>query len=320
MTHSRETNPSPRPNFLLVGAAKSGTTALYHYLDEHPGVYMSPIKEPLFFCTGGVDRVKLERELYPASMENVITSYDDYTALFSSATDQTALGEASVYYLADYEKTIANIQRHLPEWTKLKIVIILRNPIDASYSHYQMYTQILRHYLNRKDVLSFEESLAAEGKRVEEGYLALAHFHWFFYYRQVKAYLESFDNVKIFLFSDLRESSNRVLRELYSFLEVDDTFVPGATGQEYNASGVSRLGVLYRFFIADTPIRRLVRPVVRRFLSEEKRDWLINRALRKPLDKSTMAPETREKLRELYREDIANLERLIDRDLSSWLA
>jgi hypothetical protein len=308
------------PNFIVVGAEKRGTTALFHYLNQHPQVYLSAVKEPLFFCSYGVERSKLERELYPAAMENVITDYDRYVGLFSDAKDEKAVGEASVYYLVDYEKTIGNIRRLLPGWKNLKIVIILRNPIDASFSHYLMYSQILRHYLNRRDVLSFEESLAAEEKRLADGYLALAHFHWFFYYEQVKAYMESFENVRIFLFSELTKDPSRVIRDLYSFLEVDSSFVPEAVEQEYNLSGVARLGFLYRFLISDSAIRRLLRPVVRRLLSEESRDRLVNRALRKPMKKPAMAPETRERLRRLYREDIVELQCLIDRDLSAWLA
>jgi hypothetical protein len=89
------------PTFLVVGAAKSGTTALYHYLNQHPEVYMSAVKEPLFFSSCGVERSRLERELYPAAMENVITEYDRYVDLFSGVKDEKAIGEGSVYYLVD---------------------------------------------------------------------------------------------------------------------------------------------------------------------------------------------------------------------------
>jgi hypothetical protein len=201
----------------------------------------------------------------------------------------------------------------------IKIVIILRNPIEASYSHYLMYSQILKYYLNLKDVLSFEESLAAEERRLADGYLALAHFHWYFYHAQVKAYLASFERVKIFLFSDLRNDSRRLIHDLYSFLEVDNSFVPEAEEEEHNVSGVSRLGFLLRYLISDTAIRRLVRPVARRVLTEESRDGLVNRTLRKPLKKPPMAPETRDRLRRLYREDIVKLQHLVQRDLGAWL-
>jgi hypothetical protein len=307
------------PNFLVVGAAKSGTTALCEYLGQHPEVYMSAVKEPLFFSACGVERRRLERELYPAAMENVVTELGRYVELFSGVTGEKAVGEGSVYYLVDHEKAIGNMRRYLPRWRDLKIVIILRNPVDACYSHYLMYSQILRHYLNLRDVPSFEESLAAEERRLADGYLALAHFHWYFYYEQVKAYLESFGAVRIFLFSDLREDWRRVVHDLYAFVGVDGSFVPTAAEEEYNVSGVSRLGFLFRYLISDTPIRRLVRPVARGLLTGKGRDWLVNRALRKPMAKPPMAPETRERLRELYREDVARLQDLIRRDLGAWL-
>jgi hypothetical protein len=308
------------PDFLVVGAAKSGTTALCEYLGQHPEVYMSAVKEPLFFSACGVERSRLERELYPAAMENVVTEFGRYVELFSGVRDEKAVGEGSVYYLVDHEKAIGNMRRYLPRWRDLKVVIILRNPVEACYSHYLMYSQILRHYLNRRDVPSFEESLAAEEKRLSDGYLALAHFHWYFYFEQVKAYLDSFGAVRIFLFSDLREDWRRVVRELYAFLGVDSSFEPTAVAEELNVSGVSRLGFLFRYLVSDTAVRRLVRPVVRRVLGARRRDLLLNRALRKPLAKPPMAAATRDRLRELYREDVVKLQDLIGRDLSAWLA
>ena len=76
------------PNFLVIGAGKAGTTSLYRYLAEHPDVYMSPVKEPSFFCDADqlVDT--------PA-----IRSRDAYERLFAGVNDEHAIGEASPKYL-----------------------------------------------------------------------------------------------------------------------------------------------------------------------------------------------------------------------------
>src|SRR5450755_4155671 len=105
------------PNFFIVGAPKAGTTSLYHYLDQHPQVYMSAIKEPNFFSAEireknfdpklrrGVARdVRGLREFLSGPMRQkrfggIGADWEDYLRLFANATNQSALGEASVCYL-----------------------------------------------------------------------------------------------------------------------------------------------------------------------------------------------------------------------------
>ena len=92
------------PNFLIIGAAKSGTTALYHYLKQHPQIYMSPVKEPRFFayegeqlafCGPGDQRIK----------DSSITDIDTYQLLFRDVLNETAIGEASPVYLCSPQGT-----------------------------------------------------------------------------------------------------------------------------------------------------------------------------------------------------------------------
>lgn len=307
------------PDFLIVGAAKSGTTSLYHYLEQHPEVYFSPVKEPLFFCSVNESQASLEKELYPLPLDKVVRNFDDYKALFSAVNDEQAVGEASVYYLLDHKKTIKNIKQYLPQWQQLKIIIILRNPVDASFSHYQMYTQYLKNFRGHKDVLSFEESLDAEAQRIKDGYMALSPFHWFFYYEQVKDYMDNFANVRIFLQTDLRDDPDRLIADIFDFIGVDNTFVPDFKTERYNVSGVPRSGFLYRFLISDGIIRKMLRPVLRLFLSPKRKQWLLQKIWQKNLKKISMEPEIRKRLIALYRDDIQRLEKLIDKDLSAWL-
>src|SRR5918997_468574 len=110
------------PNFLIIGAMKSGTTALYYYLEQHPQIYMSPVKEPNFFCSGGQEGWESKS----------VTRIRAYQYLFKDVSDEKAIGEASHCYL--YEpQAVARIQEHLPD---AKLVAILRNPVDRAYSHF----------------------------------------------------------------------------------------------------------------------------------------------------------------------------------------
>jgi hypothetical protein len=107
----------PRPDFFIVGAAKSGTTALYHYLAAHPGVFLPERKEPTYFCAD-------------LRMAGDIATLAEYEALFAPAPPQALTGEASVLYLYS-QVAIAQIMAHNAD---AKIIVMLRNPIDAARS------------------------------------------------------------------------------------------------------------------------------------------------------------------------------------------
>ncbi|HEX5912914.1 MAG TPA: sulfotransferase, partial [Rubrobacter sp.] len=88
------------PNFFIVGAQKAGTTSLYQYLNQHPQVYMSPIKEPFFFdhemdSEGGVVWREFEGHRQPPRF----TSIEEYSALFEGVKDEKAIGEATPLYI-----------------------------------------------------------------------------------------------------------------------------------------------------------------------------------------------------------------------------
>jgi hypothetical protein len=99
------------PNFFVVGAPKAGTTSLYWYLDQHPQVYMSPIKEPNYFAaeireenfdpkldTRGL-REFLSGPMREKRFGGIVADWEDYLRLFASARNECALGEASSVYL-----------------------------------------------------------------------------------------------------------------------------------------------------------------------------------------------------------------------------
>ena len=94
------------PNFILIGAMKAGTTALYHYLGQHPEIYMSPKKEPQFFAYEGWRPDTFQSQTDAPDPEvrgrlepHMVSEWDDYRALFSGVDGETAIGEASTHYL-----------------------------------------------------------------------------------------------------------------------------------------------------------------------------------------------------------------------------
>ena len=132
-----------KPNLLIVGAAKSGTTSLHHYLDQHDEVFMSKHKEPHFLINNeeGVNKIP-----------NGINKYRDYIRLFDNSKNYKYRGESSVMYLQFPEITIKNIIKYLDD--DIKIIIMLRNPIDRAFSGYQH----VKRY-NKMENYTFKEAI-----------------------------------------------------------------------------------------------------------------------------------------------------------------
>lgn len=294
------------PNFLIVGAAKSGTTSLYYYLKEHPQVFLSPVKEPKFI-TSQFLKFPLKGVGDPTE-KDIIKNFEDYKKLFDNVENEIAIGEASPDNLYFYELAIPTIKKYL---NTPKIIIILRNPVERAFSAYLYLVRDNREYL------SFEEALNEEQNRKNNNW----SFIWYYkevglYYNQVKAYMENFPQVKVFLYEDLKNKPKQLLRELFEFLEVDTSFIPSNLNVRYNVSGIPKNRFLYNFITKPNLLKKTLRPFLPKGLRMVIKNKLSPEAL---LEKPKMKSETREYLKNFYREDIIKLQDLIKRDLSNWL-
>ena len=174
------------PNFLIIGVPKAGTTSLYYWLKQHPEVYMSPIKEPHYFSQIG--------------NKDHITDWDDYLRLFEGVKDEKIIGEASTSYFHFYEKAIPLIKNKLGK--NVKLLLILRNPIERAWSHYQYYIKLGRERNSPKIALSRFYTLKNDPWGLEQPYLELG-----FYSSAIKNWQDEFnDNLKIMLFESMRDN------------------------------------------------------------------------------------------------------------------
>jgi len=310
------------PTFLIVGAAKSGTTSLYHYLREHPDIFMPFPKEPRFFAFAGAGPPDNDWE------RQSLSRLEDYLRLFRDAGESRERGEASVHYLFLHETTIRNIKKYHPDWRNLKIVIILRNPVERAFSNYSM----LR--MKGAEPLGFEEALqGGEGRRHRGEGIFFDYIGAGIYCEQVKAYADAFPRLKVYLYDDLQAEPARLVRGIYAFLGVDDSYLPESLRRVYNPSGVPRsktvLTGLDRFenFFVTRNWQKFAKPFVKPFVPDrQKRQDLfdatfefLQRMRELNLKKDRMSPSSRRRLLEVYREDIVRLQGLIGRDLSHWL-
>jgi hypothetical protein len=293
------------PNFLVLGAAKSGTTALYEYLGQHPEVFLSPSKEPQFFAFEG-ERLSFQGPGVTIN-ETAVTTLDAYRSLFAGVRAEKAVGEASALYLY-VAKAADRIRHYLPQ---ARLIAILRDPIDRAYSSYM--------HLRRegREPLEFRAALRAEPERIAANW----GFLWRYrdlgrYHDQLKRFYERFprEQIQVLLYDDFRDDAPGTLLEVFRFLAVDEGFRPD-TSVKHNVSGIPTSRRLYDLLWGRGALGRLRDTVVPATVLSRLRARSAGRLLRQePLD-----PGLREELIPGIREDVLRLQDLIDRDLARWL-
>lgn len=288
------------PDFVLIGAAKAGTTALYWYLQEHPEVYMSPLKETNFFAYG-VDQEG--RLLYgdPELHRFPIKTHEAYAELFNGAGNAKAVGEASPIYL-ECPQAAARIRHLVPD---ARIICGLRDPVDRAYSDYLMY---LRNRGRRFEPAT-ELQPSARWAQPDSHWMQLG-----FYHDQLARYYEAFTtrNIHVFLFDDLKASEGEVIKGIYRFLEVDEGFAPDFD-TPHNVGGVPGKMWLEQF-LTNGSLRRIAEPLV----PKRAADWVRGLRMRN-MDKVPPLPASlRAELAEHFHTDLAKTAGLIGKDLSQW--
>jgi Sulfotransferase family len=305
------------PNFFIIGAQKAGTTSLYHYLNQHPQVYMSPVKEPFFFD----HEINTKGEVLTQTFGNPghqqvprFANLEEYRGLFRGARDEKAIGEASPLYIYA-PGTPERIGKYVPE---AKLVALLRNPADRAYSAF-----LYARRIGAEPLRDFTRALREEEARIRDNWHYVFHYrNRGLYHAQLERYYEVFgrERVGTWLYEDLREDPVGVVQSVFRFLEVDDIFISD-TSSRHNPAGVPESeGARAIMRVLDTTVGgvRKIFPPTSKVLpaAYSMRQAVQSRILTKP---PPIDPEVRKNLMEEYKEDILKLQDLIDRDLSAWL-
>lgn len=295
------------PNFLILGAANSGTTSLYDYLKQHPDIYMPEVKEPRFFAFED-EALKFCGPGDEHRNANSVTRLDEYRALFSGVTKEKAIGEASPPYLY-IPKAAERIRHHIPN---AKLIAILRNPADRAFSNFMHQRAI-----GYEPLADFSMAIEDEETRIKNNWSFIWHYRARgYYYKQIKRFMDIFphENIRIYLYEDFSENNVALIQDIFRFLGVDDTFCPNVSIQ-HNPTGEPKSQFFMRF-LRDPG---LAKAIAKRLLPYSLRANLKSRLLARNTAGQAMPPDFRRKLLEDYRPDIAKLEKLLDRDLSVWL-
>jgi len=288
-------------NFLIVGAARSGSTTLYDYLKIHPDIYLPDLKEPHFF----------------SGVSPMINTKEEYIGIFNNYQGESAVGEASTSYLF-VPSTAKNIFDNLG---KIKIIIILRNPVDRAYS-----TWLQSHDHRDIENLSFEDALKMEESRYQnrhELYFwpSVMYFRAGLYFEQVNRYINTFgkENIYVLIFEEFIKNPIFYCKRIYSFLNVNDSYTPPIMIK--NKYSKPRIQFLYDFI---SPPPKLFLSLYKKF-PNKIRQYIyllvskIHKANRNDaVKKQPLSTDTRKELQNKYYENIKKLEELLERDLSIW--
>lgn len=309
------------PNFFIIGVVKGGTTSLYHYLDQHPDIYLPPIKETNHFAASDIDErfflkeyaldVKIDLAKYISSgMEEQIhiahvNSTQDYQAIFSKVKGERAIGEVSNSYMIcpSAPKAIYDFN------PSAKILVILRNPIQRAWSQYLMN---LREAKTQEpsfiDELKKDHAADPKGWGVNHQYLELG-----MYAQQLRRYFELFDrtNVLPIFYETYRESPEAVLAGICRFLGVDRSFKFDLTS-ESNKASMPRSKILNGLLVR-SGIMKAIKDITPKKLRSQ-----FAKIIYSDKDLPRISLEEEEWLRNYYREEVEALSQLINEDAGNY--
>ncbi|MGB0652276.1 MAG: sulfotransferase family protein [Thermoplasmatota archaeon] len=292
-----------RPNFFLIGAPKSGTSAMCAYLRQHPEVFLPRLKEPYWFSSDLLNPPRVHSE-------------KEYLGLFAPGAGRPRIGEGSVGYLYS-EAATRNVHAFDPE---AKLIVMLRDPVSMVPSYH---SQLL--YECWEPLVDLEEALDAEddrrqGKRLPKGidFRTLAYSEVADYAPHIERWQETFgkDALLVLLMDDLKADAAGTYRRVLEHLGVDPGHEPDL--KVVNPAKDVRYRRLHRF-VTRPPYwlhwGRQTLPITTR------RGRVLQRVKRwnaRPAQKKPMPDHLRARLAEIYGPKVRDLERVIGRDLSHW--
>lgn len=294
------------PNFLVIGAAKSGTTSLSYYLRQHPDIFFAREKESHYFLfpDGAPDyRGPRDREEF---VPLIISDRDRYLACFAAGAAAQLRGEASVYYMSD-PKALRNALAFDPQ---MKFIAVLRDPAERSFS---AWSHMMRD--GREPVENFLTAFGLESVRIA------AHWSPGFFYESMSRYgdqiagaldVVSRDQLHVVLYEDLVGRTDETLAEIFAFLGVRNVDI--ASERVMNPSGNPRFRALNHLLTQRNPVKN----ALKRVIPYEAGTAIAQRVASWNLKRRDISDEDRRILDERFGDDIGHLSELLGRDLSLW--
>lgn len=281
-------------DFIVIGAAKSGTTTLFDLMKDHPEIYMPPEKEVPFFNSNSV---------FKKGYSWYLKTY------FASAKKTQKIGTITPQYMLGDTKLIAErIRKNSPN---VKIVAILRHPIERSFSHFQMLKQ--RGYFANSFEDTTQKFLKRQSDKPEKEKQDSTYFTASIYSKKLRDYLKEFGatNILILYTDELKINPKNVMNKLFRFIDVDPSYNPSGLGKVSRKGGSSpRLKLLTPGFIFKIPLVKYIWKNLTPYKLRKKVEYNLNLWNTKPgnekLDKSS---DFYGQLAEYFREDTEKLKK-----------
>ncbi len=293
------------PNLFIIGAAKAGTTALYDYLAQHPQVFLSRVKEPMFFS----------REDYYA---RGLDWYED--EYFQGAEAYPVRAEATPHYLYWSGKVAPRIKT-VYGGRPMKFVVSFRDPVSRAYS---WYWNMVRE--GRED-LDFDEALLAEERRLEQsrhelyerGSMVYGYSAGSRYASMLQPYLKLYPLEDFFFVfqDDLKYRANETCQEIFEFLGIESSMQISTSNS--NPAAMPRSRLLHKTLRQRSLFKEFIKPLI----PIRARRPLKSKMMRVNLKETPYAPLDPQLVREMrlsYRTETEKLEKITGRELSSWKA
>ena len=294
------------PNFVVIGAGRSGTTSLHNYLAQHPDIYVSRKKSPNYFVAQD-PQPAWENATLQAMAKQWISTRKAYEAQFDGVTTERAIGDISPVYLQSIH-TAKRIKETLAPSTKL--VAILRNPVDRAYAHYLGRRRDGLELVDDFNAIVDRELTAPLNDDVAFGsYIGCGRYHHF-----LKPFFEQFPaaNIRVYLFDQLQKDLSGLLRDLFSFLDVDPDYQVD-TAFSHNQTGIIKNPLLRSLWTKSVGLRTRMRPYLPAFIRHGSRSMLAQQ-----VSKPSLGEDARQRISAALHEDTQALQQLINMDLSSW--
>lgn len=281
----------------IAGAQKCGTTSLKHYLGEHPEIYTHPQKEFAFFYD--------DREFEQGHEK----AFDKY--FMNENNCENIIAKNAGLYVK--EEAIARLKNHNPD---CKIVLILRDPVERTYSAYNMeynYGSLQEPFDHIIDVIKNKNSEDWKFNVLIGMSIYSQHLNMILRYFQR-------ENVRIIDYSDLKNDSIKVTQDIYRWLEVDDTIIP-QTNIRHNQTFKTKSRFLSQLIKKVLGKENFFKTTARMFLPKKHAYQLgemIRDANKSDVRYNRISPETDSFLRNYFKPYNEELSKLTGMDFSHW--
>lgn len=242
-----------KPNFIIAGFPKCGTTSLHHYLSEHPQIFMPSQKELHFFTYEILSKLK-NGPKDGAVKKTQIQDSKKYLDFYRNVKNEIAVGDASPSYI-NYPNQFLKIKEYLED---PKFIIVLRDPINRAYSNY------LHLKREQRETLTFKEAVNRENKRIKDKYSDF----WYYkfnstYYDKILKAKETFKEVLIITSEELNENHEATMKKVYKFLDVDCNFITKRKSNRFNKGGYYKKNLFTKIIFQPSKFKNLIKKFIK---------------------------------------------------------